>query len=603
MSVRLTASTVALGALVFVVASGYAGSSAAETFTYNPAGTLKSGSGTGHQTTKNWAPGIRFPIKDAPAYLNSQVYGNGGLYGPGGGQCDKANFSYPWWDNYCEKRSWTMPLCPSGKGHQGQDMRATTCEKNKWWAVATIGGTITSIGTYTVYLKGDDGRTHRYGHLQKASLQVKVGSKVSKGQLIGKVSNEFGGTPTSVHLHFDLIAYVSGIGTTYVSPYNALVESYKALIGQTTPTCDAAACAAKSGCGSWSACGGFSDVCDETGTRSRTCTTYACSGGSCKGSSKTETGTCSVDTDGKEVAAWSAWSTCGEFTDACDESGSQSRSRKVCKAGKAIDEQQQQSCSVDTDGKEVAAWSAWSACAGFDHACDSSGAQSRSRTVCESGQAVSQSEQQGCTLATDGKALGDWGPWSVCAGFAEVCAEQGVQSRSRPVCQGDAETLQSETQACSVDKSGAEVEPWGPWSVCLTGADPCVGVRTRKRKVCGEGAVTVQSQSEPCQGGDCGDVAGDVAGAPSGGADADAADAAGELTADGVDGAVGTGDGVSAVGDGLGTEDPGVVLPQTTPSGCSARAGSRPSTPGAWWLLALPLALVLRRRRSSYSVS
>lgn len=543
----LAAPALALGAIALAALALHAGPAVAQTFTYNPAGTLKSGSGTGHKTTKNWAPGIRFPIKDAPAYLNSQVYGNGGVYGPGGGQCDKANFSYPWWDNYCEKRSWTMPLCPSGKGHQGQDMRATTCEKNKWWTVATVSGTITSIGTYSVYLKGDDGRTHRYLHLQKASLQVKVGSKVSKGQLIGKVSNEFGGTPTSVHLHFDLIAYVSGIGTTYVSPYNALVESYKVLVGQTTPTCDAAACAAKSSCEAWSACGGFSDACDETGTRSRTCTTYACSGGSCKGSSKTEAGTCSRDTDGKEVAAWSAWS----------------------------------------------------ACAGFEHACDSSGAQSRSRKVCKAGKAVAQSEQQACTVATDGKALGDWGPWSVCAGFAEVCAEQGVQSRSRPICQGDVETLQSETQACSVDKSGAEVEPWGPWSVCLAGADPCVGVRTRKRKVCGEGAVTVQSQSEPCQGGGCGADAGDAAGD----GDADAADAAGEPAVDGAGGAAGVGDGVSAVGDSLGAEGPSVLPPPAAPSGCSASKGSGPSTPGAWWLLALPLALMVRRRRVGYSVS
>lgn len=179
------------------------------------------------------------------------------------------------------------------------------------------------------------------------------------------MSNEFGGTPTSVHLHFDLIASVSGIGTTYVSPYNALVESYKTLIGQVTPSCDATACAKKSSCGAWSACGGFSDACDESGSRSRTCTTYACSAGSCTSSSKTETGACSRDTDGKEVAPWSGWGSCGGFADTCDETGKQSRSRKVCKAGKTVAESQQQACTIDTDGKQVKPWSSWSSCAGI----------------------------------------------------------------------------------------------------------------------------------------------------------------------------------------------------------------------------------------------
>lgn len=531
---RIAAMVAALAALAAPVA--------AFAFTYQPAGTLKSGSGTGHKTSTNWAPGMRFPIKDAPAYLNSQVYGNGGVYGPGGGQCDKANFSYPWWDNYCEKRSWTMPLCPSGKGHQGQDMRATTCEKNKWWTVATVSGTITSIGTYSVYLKGNDGRTHRYLHLQKASLQVKVGSKVSKGQLIGKVSNEFGGTPTSVHLHFDLIASVSGIGTTYVSPYNALVESYKALIGQVTPTCDAAACAAKSSCGAWSACGGFSDACDESGSRSRTCTTYACSAGTCKSSSKTETGACSRDTDGKQVKPWSSWGACAGFDDACDSSGSQERSREVCKAGKAAPEQQQQACTVSTDGKQ----------------------------------------------------LQPWGAWGVCAGFGSICGEVGSQQRSRSVCKGDAPSTETESRACEIDKDGIETEPYGPWSVCLHGEDPCKGVRTRKRKICKAGAEVAQSQSEPCQGAGCGGgsvAAGDAAG------DEDTAVAADAASVDDRDTTTSGDGGVVGPDAAAGADAGAFVPPPASPSGCQASPtrGAAP-TGGALALLAILLLATLRRR-------
>ena len=47
-------------------------------------------------------------------------------------------------------------------------------------------------------------------------------------------------------------------------------------------------------CGSWGTCGGFSDACDSTGTRSRSCTDRACSSGACVNASRTETGTCTA---------------------------------------------------------------------------------------------------------------------------------------------------------------------------------------------------------------------------------------------------------------------------------------------------------------------
>src|SRR5438045_882340 len=45
-----------------------------------------------------FVPGMRFPVGDPNAYANSQVYGHGGSNGPGGGQCDAANYAYPWQD-------------------------------------------------------------------------------------------------------------------------------------------------------------------------------------------------------------------------------------------------------------------------------------------------------------------------------------------------------------------------------------------------------------------------------------------------------------------------------------------------------------------------
>ena len=86
---------------------------------YAPPGELVPGSGDGRVDEKVYEPGMRFPIKEGPAYPNSQVWGVGGYKGPAGSQCDDKNYSYPWHDNYCETRSWDMPLCPAGQGHQG----------------------------------------------------------------------------------------------------------------------------------------------------------------------------------------------------------------------------------------------------------------------------------------------------------------------------------------------------------------------------------------------------------------------------------------------------------------------------------------------------
>lgn len=202
---------------------------AADPFTYDPPGTLVTGSGKGRVDTNVFAPGIRFPIESGPAFANSQVWGHGGNSGPSGsGQCDKENFSYPWHDNYCETRSWSMPLCPGGTGHQGQDIRAASCVKGVHWTAAVTDGTITSVGSYSVYLTAPDGTRFDYLHMQ--DVQVKEGQKVKRGDRMGKVSNQFGGEATTVHLHFNIHQNVAGVGAVYVPTYLSLVKSYETLL-------------------------------------------------------------------------------------------------------------------------------------------------------------------------------------------------------------------------------------------------------------------------------------------------------------------------------------------------------------------------------------
>jgi murein DD-endopeptidase MepM/ murein hydrolase activator NlpD len=160
--------------------------------------------------------------------------------GPAGkpSQCDTLNYSLPWHDTFCEARSRSNPLCAgAGTGHQGQDIRPATCKKNEHWAVAAEAGVISDIGTYTVTLiaKAQPHYTYRYLHMQMSTLAVKEGDQVAKGQKLGKVSNDFGGTPTTIHLHFELRAGVAGTTTdgkqvalqTFLPPYLSLAEAYQ----------------------------------------------------------------------------------------------------------------------------------------------------------------------------------------------------------------------------------------------------------------------------------------------------------------------------------------------------------------------------------------
>lgn len=232
---RAVPSTWTLGTVLLLL-----GSSAEAQFSYTPPGELESPGGgatrpgAGRVDDHVYAPGMRFPIEEAPAYANSQIYGYGGYMGPGGGQCSDGNFSYPWHDNYCEERSWTMPLCPSGRGHQGQDIRPATCRDNYYWAVAAADGTVTNIGSYSLYVTGDDGTRYDYLHMEPSSIVVSRGARVTRGQRLGRVSDAFGSTSTTIHLHFNLRQNVSGVGTVYVPPYMSLIQSYSELIGVST---------------------------------------------------------------------------------------------------------------------------------------------------------------------------------------------------------------------------------------------------------------------------------------------------------------------------------------------------------------------------------
>ncbi|WP_438749169.1 M23 family metallopeptidase [Pararhizobium sp. O133] len=196
-------------------------------FAFEPPGALLAGSGSGLKSDFIYAPWIRFPLEKGPAYLNSQVWNIGGNRGPAGSWKDKRNYQYKWRDNFCEARSRSTPACPSGSGHQGVDIRPADPKDQTYWTVATEDGKITNVGIYSVTLMGKSGTQYRYLHMKMSRLAVKQGDTVRQGQKIGLVSNDFGGTPTPVHLHFEMLQNVSGKGYRHVPPYTSLVRAYQ----------------------------------------------------------------------------------------------------------------------------------------------------------------------------------------------------------------------------------------------------------------------------------------------------------------------------------------------------------------------------------------
>jgi hypothetical protein len=216
--------------------------SPAEGFTYYAPGDLAPGSGSGAVDRTVYSPDIAFPIESHPTYLNSQVYGTGGANGPAGsGWCDAANYQMPWRDNFCESRPGANREslnCPSREIHQGQDIRAgdsalcnamragPSADRIDIPVVSVADGYISYVGSYTVNVRAAE-KIYRYMHMNMSRLEVAEGDPVTKGQRIGYLSNDFGGTPTTLHLHMEFQQNIDGVGFTWVSPYMSLVRAYE----------------------------------------------------------------------------------------------------------------------------------------------------------------------------------------------------------------------------------------------------------------------------------------------------------------------------------------------------------------------------------------
>jgi murein DD-endopeptidase MepM/ murein hydrolase activator NlpD len=214
---------------------------------------------------------IRFPLAEGPAYANSQSFMHWGDCDQMGGiprpvtkgttyrckvngkllvfdESAAENRAYPWRDNFCEHRWFFVGQCPSGSGHQGQDIRPATCKLRNPGAdrcephhdaiVAVRDGTIMRApGGASIHLVVNAPGEHlrfRYLHLHPKLLDadsVLSGRTVREGDVLGKAGNyDKRENGTTYHLHFD-VQVPTRHGWVFVSPYMTLVTAYERLIG------------------------------------------------------------------------------------------------------------------------------------------------------------------------------------------------------------------------------------------------------------------------------------------------------------------------------------------------------------------------------------
>lgn len=148
-------------------------------------------------------------------------------------------------------------------------------------------------------------------------------------------------------------------------------------------------------CDAYGACGGFdsNNSCDEGGTRSRECTDRTCASGNCAGTPRSEMENCSRVTDGDECSVGgSMGTTCGEFgacsySNECDESGTRERTctDRTCANGGCSEtiRPEIEVCARSKDGDTcgaVTTCGAFGPCLGFMGQCDTSGTQSQTCT-------------------------------------------------------------------------------------------------------------------------------------------------------------------------------------------------------------------------------
>ena len=221
-------------------------------FTFHPVGKLIPGTGMraplGNVDGTVFAR-IRFPAVETPAFVSTQVYRRRDKSTVAPSETDPEVDIYRWRDNFCERRDFQVGQCPSGRGHQGQDIRGASCapsvdskircRPNNDAVVAVRDGMIQreSWNESFFLVTNAPGERLRFRHLHMHprlldSNNIVSGHEVKEGDPVGAIGN-YDRRPglTSTHLHFELQVPTRD-GWVRVNPYMTLVAAYEHLLGQ-----------------------------------------------------------------------------------------------------------------------------------------------------------------------------------------------------------------------------------------------------------------------------------------------------------------------------------------------------------------------------------
>ncbi|MCB9596116.1 MAG: hypothetical protein H6719_25565 [Sandaracinaceae bacterium] len=234
--------------------------------------------------------------------------------------------------------------------------------------------------------------------------------------------------------------------------------------------------------GAWGACD-YADGCDESGTRMRTNRSYACMGGSCVPTDTPESEPCSRSTDGDTcgVGSCGSYGACN-YSDGCDESATRSRTCTdlTCAGGlcRSNNRNETAACTRSTTGTSCGTTScgSYGAC-DYSDGCDQSA--NRTRTcmdfACASGTcaATPRMESMACTRTTTGNSCGteSCGMYGAC-GYSSTCDEDGSRSRTctQPTCAGGScsgSTMRTDTATCTRSTEGTSC---GAAQICRMGS-------------------------------------------------------------------------------------------------------------------------------------